>query len=60
MMVLVSAAKQGEGRREEGKKRRENGPKMKNSWKRLLRAERRGNPMQDTFLKHHLSQSQII
>lgn len=51
MMVLVSAAKQG-GRREEGKKRRENGPKMKNSWKRLLRAERRGNPIQATFLKH--------
>lgn len=50
MMVLVPAAKLG-GEEEKG---RENGPKMKNSWKRLLRAERRGNPMQATFLKHHL------
>lgn len=50
MMVLVPAAKRGERRKKGG----ENGPKMKNSWKRLLRAEWRGNPKQATFLKHHL------
>lgn len=49
-MVLCLLPNWGRGR----KKRRENEPKMKNSWERLLRAERRGNPMQATFLRHHL------